>query len=278
MLHPLCDKHVALRRRLCNLPAMPMLLITLFFVTAVLYAAVGFGGGSTYNALLVLHGADYRILPAIALACNIIVVSGGVWRFSRAGHLSVSRLAPFLVASVPAAWIGGRLPISETLFVGLLGGALLLSGLRMIAQTPVEQSNAATATALPVALGTGGLIGLLSGLVGIGGGIFLAPVLYGLKWGTPRQIAAACSLFILANSVSGLAGQALKLQDTQALQLALPYWPLLPAVLVGGQLGSWASSQRLNPVLIKRLTAILILYVAARLLFRWSMMMCGSGG
>ena len=105
---------------------MSLILIALFALTAALYAAVGFGGGSTYNALLVLNGADYRVLPAIALACNIIVVSGGVWRFSRAGEITLARIAPFLLSSVPAAFLGGRLEVSETVFVGLLGGALLL--------------------------------------------------------------------------------------------------------------------------------------------------------
>ena len=110
---------------------MPPLLIAAFLITALLYASVGFGGGSTYNALLVLSGADYRVMPLIALVCNVIVVCGGIWRFARTGDLSARRLLPFLAASVPAAWIGGRTPISETFFVGLLGGALLLSGIRL---------------------------------------------------------------------------------------------------------------------------------------------------
>ncbi len=243
-----------------------------FFVTAILYAAVGFGGGSTYNALLVLSGTDYRILPSLALACNILVVTGGVIRFWRSGHISLKRLAPFLIASIPAALIGGRIPISETIFVGLLGGALLLSGLRLAFQPSPSSTDDATSTSTNPALSltVGGTIGLISGLVGIGGGIFLAPILYLTRWGTPRQIAAACSVFILANSLSGLTGQIIKLSDTAVLSLAKPYWPLLLCVFVGGQLGSWLATERLSPRIIKRLTAILILYVAARLLWRWS--------
>ncbi len=250
---------------------MPIYLIILFFVTAALYAAVGFGGGSTYNALLVISGADYRILPAVALACNIIVVTGGVWRFYKAGLLPVRAMLPFLVASVPAALIGGRLPVSETLFVGLLGGALLLSGLRLLVHT--ENGGAGLAARKPpisLALGVGGAIGLLSGVVGIGGGIFLAPVLYALRWDSPRKIAAACSLFILANSLSGLSGQIMKLSDTSLLALALPYWPLLPAVFIGGQIGSWLAAGGLNPKYLKRMTAVLILYVAVRLIYKWA--------
>lgn len=251
---------------------MPVLFAA-FLVTALLYASVGFGGGSTYNALLVMSGTDYRVLPAIALVCNVIVVSGGVWRFTRTGDLSLRRLMPFLAASVPAAWIGGRSPVSETLFIGLLGGALLLSGLHL-----AFQKRAETETLEPVAqsrnhrlfaAGIGGMIGLLSGMVGIGGGIFLAPALYFMRWGSPRQIAAASSLFILVNSLSGLAGQMMKLQDMALLSLAAPYWPLPIAVLIGGQAGSWLAGHKLDPDLIRRLTALLILYVAVRLIWRW---------
>ena len=254
---------------------MPITLPILFFLTAIFYAAVGFGGGSTYNALLVLNGTDYRILPAIALACNIIVVTGGVWRFSRAGELPARRMVPFLITSIPAAWLGGRLLVPETVFIGLLGSALLLSGLRLATmgepkpQAPDRSKTIAT-TSLPISAGVGGGIGLLSGIVGIGGGIFLAPVLYLMRWGTPRQIAGACSLFILANSLSGLLGQVMKLNDTEILSSAVPYWPLLVCVLIGGQIGSWLGSIGLKPVYIKKLTAILILYVAARLLWRWA--------
>lgn len=258
---------------------MTVLLACLFAITATLYAAVGFGGGSTYNALLALNETDFRILPAIALACNIIVVSGGVWRFSQTGHIQVRRLAPFLIASIPAAWLGGMLPISETVFVGLLGGALLLSGLRLVLQRQPRDTDGWT-RGVPtlLAIVSGGAIGLLSGLVGIGGGIFLAPVLYLMKWGRPQQIAAACSLFILANSLSGLTGQVIKLQDMALLELALPYWPLLVAVFAGGQVGSWAASRHMKPVWISQLTAILILYVAARLLYRWIGLMGWNSG
>ena len=250
---------------------MSLILIALFFITAALYASVGFGGGSTYSALLVLSDTDYRILPAIALACNIIVVTGGTFRFARAGQLKLGQLVPFLVTSVPLAWVGGRLPVSETLFMGLLGSALLLSGLHLTFQKTEggnEHRYSVDSPPLALALCAGAGIGLVSGLAGIGGGIFLAPILYMLRWGQPRQIAAACSFFILVNSLSGLSGQLLKLQDTMLLQALIPYLPLLPAVLIGGQIGTWLALRGLNPTLIKRLTAILILYVAVRLLWR----------
>ncbi len=249
---------------------MPVVLIFLFFITAVLYASVGFGGGSTYNALLVLHGADYRILPSIALLCNMIVVTGGVWRFAKAGHLRLARLAPFAALSIPAAFIGGRLPVSETVFVGLLGLSLLAAGLRLAFDRNATAVKEETGNAkLWTGAAVGGGIGFLSGIVGIGGGIFLAPVLYMIRWGGPREIAAACSFFILVNSVSGLAGQLTKLGDLGLLSGFAEYWPLFPAVLIGGQIGSRLGSAGFKETTIRRLTAVLILYVAARLLLRW---------
>lgn len=248
-----------------------MFLVLSFFITAVLYAAVGFGGGSTYNALLVLAETDYRILPSIALLCNLIVVSGGAYRFARAGHVDLKRIMPWIVTSVPAAWLGGYLKISEELFVGLLGFSLLAAGLRMLwpekPKQDVSKSMINQARFLPSAIGAG--LGLLAGMVGIGGGIFLAPVLHLLRWDGAKSIAATCSVFILANSFAGLAGQMMKLSDMERAGHILEYWMVFPAVLIGGQIGSYMGAQRLNPGTLRFLTAVLILYVAVRLLWRW---------
>lgn len=251
------------------------LLVALFAVTALLYASVGFGGGSTYNALLVIHGTDYRILPAIALICNIIVVTGGVWRFSAAGLLRVRRIAPFIVSSVPLAWLGGRLPVSEAVFVGLLGGSLLVAGVQLLRgpQAATTAENAAMrqgAGATLVAVLAGGALGFLAGVVGIGGGIFLAPLLYFMRWGTAREIAAACSFFIFVNSLSGLAGQLAQIGEARLAPSLAAYWPLFPAVLIGGQIGSRLGALNIPETLIKRLTAALMIYVALRLLWRWA--------
>ncbi|MEZ5893595.1 MAG: sulfite exporter TauE/SafE family protein [Parvularculaceae bacterium] len=248
---------------------MPLLLVLLFFVTAALYASVGFGGGSTYNALLVLYGADYRILPSVALLCNIIVVAGGAYAFARSGNINLSRLAPFMLASVPAAWAGGRLPVSETLFIGVLGFSLLAAGLHLALDRSRDVDSEIRKTSPALAFGVGGGIGFLSGLVGIGGGIFLAPILYLIRWGKPKEIAGACSVFILVNSFSGLAGQLMKLSDAGAVDMIKEYWLLFPAVLIGGQIGSRMANRALSSLTIKRLTAMLILYVAARLIWRW---------
>ncbi|MBC2778141.1 sulfite exporter TauE/SafE family protein [Parasphingopyxis marina] len=246
----------------------------LFALTALLYAMVGFGGGSTYNALLVLHGTDYRILPSIALLCNIIVVAGGSWRFWRAGHVSVARILPWIVISVPAAWLGGRIMVSEVVFIGVLGGSLLVAGLQLAFESKrAVEADAIRPVSRPVSYGVGGGIGFLSGLVGIGGGIFLAPVLYLLRWGSPREIAGTASVFILVNSLAGLAGQMMKLESSfgvaSACEMLQAYWPVFPAVLIAGQIGSRLGSARIPPLAVKRLTAALILYVALRLIWRW---------
>ncbi|MCA8889597.1 MAG: sulfite exporter TauE/SafE family protein [Parvularculaceae bacterium] len=248
---------------------MPLFLIALFFITAALYASVGFGGGSTYNALLVLSGADYRILPAIALCCNIIVVAGGTYAFTQSGNLRLGRIAPFLITSIPAAWAGGRIPISETVFIGALGFSLLAAGLHLALDRNRDLDGGMKAAPAAIAWIVGGGIGFISGLVGIGGGIFLAPVLYLIRWGHPKEIAGACSVFILVNSISGLVGQLMKLGDGDALSMIGGYWMLFPAVLIGGQIGSRLANFGLSSLTIKRLTAILILYVSIRLLLRW---------
>ena len=250
---------------------MPLLPI-FFFVTALVYASIGFGGGSTYNALLVLGGEDYRHIPAIALICNIIVVSGGAWRFSADGHTRLSRLWPWLMASIPAAWLGGRLEVSESVFTGLLGASLLFAGIRLLSNR--RQSEVASVNhpkgPLFFAFGAGGLLGLLSGIVGIGGGIFLAPILYFLNWGRPKEIAAACSLFILVNSLAGLLGQSTKLAASDDIPTLLQHWPLFIAVLIGGQIGARLGASRIPPGFIQTLTGILIVYVALRLLYRFA--------
>ncbi|MEL7016046.1 MAG: sulfite exporter TauE/SafE family protein [Pseudomonadota bacterium] len=256
---------------------MVWLLALLFFVTALLYAAAGFGGGSTYNALLVVYGTDYTILPVIALICNIIVVAGGVVTFHRHGHLHAARLAPYLAASIPAAWLGGRLPVPEALFVGLLGLLLVANSLAMIVTRGVPDHTAATmpqTKGFDIRLAAIAMaIGFLAGLVGIGGGIFLAPVLYRLNWGSPKAIAASASLFILMNSAAGLFGQLMKAPLADIMDGLSSYLYLFPAVALGGLSGSLLANRVLPDAIIRQLTALLLFCVGARLLWRWVQMM-----
>ena len=251
---------------------MPLLILTaLFLVVAVAYSAVGFGGGSSYNALLVLSGMDYRLVPAIALSCNILVVTGGVIHHVRACNLSFGQLLPFVLLSVPMAWLGGRMPVAEQVFVGLLGFSLLVAALQMIRQTPgaLPEHGLGTVQYWFISSGLGGAIGLLAGITGIGGGIFLAPVIYLLRLAPPRTVAGITSGFILVNSIAGLAGQMMKAGAHSPLDGWLDAWPLFIAVIAGGQIGSRLGAYRLPEAWIKRLTALLILYVALRLVWRW---------
>lgn len=255
---------------------MPVL-AALFLVAALLYGAAGFGGGSTYNALLVLAGTDYRAVPVIALACNILVVTVGSWRFSRSGHVDWQRIWPLFILSVPAAWIGGRLVVAETIFTGLLAMSLLVAGLLMLWQPLWEKAASPSIRSRWVEPVAGGLLGFLAGMVGIGGGIFLAPLLYMLRWGPPKAIAGTCAVFILANSLSGLGGQLAKGSDGAAGQALATYWPLFPAVLIGGLIGSTLGSGRLDSKYVRILTALLILYVAIRLAIRFYGETLGAG-
>jgi uncharacterized protein len=240
-----------------------------FFATALLYASVGFAGGSTYTALLLLVGVGQKTLPIISLICNLIVSTGGSIRFARAGLVPWRRLWPLLAVSVPAALIGGMLPVSKTVFVILLGGSLIVAGILLLFQRePRERGDEARRFALlgPVIAAP---LGLLAGIVGIGGGIFLAPVLHLIGWDRAKRVAASASVFILANSVAGLVGQLIKSGSDVATWMAvLAYWPLAVAVLIGGQIGSRAGVQIMPPTLLRRLTALLIIFAATYLLWK----------
>lgn len=245
--------------------AVPALLALAFLVTALLYASVGFGGGSTYSALLALSGLDYRLLPLISLACNIVVVAGSSVRFARAG-LTPWRKAMVIVAlGAPASFLGGLIPVKEATFLTLLGAGLVLTSLTMLIPVRENEGGAPLRIArwMPLAAAP---LGFLAGLVGIGGGIFLAPLLHLVRWDAARGIAATASLFILVNSLFGLGGQMVKNGPGlfgQALGAALP---LLVAVVIGGQIGSLMAARLLPPKWIRWLTAGLVLVVGARLL------------
>ena len=248
---------------------MPIWLIPAFLGTALLYASVGFGGGSTYNALLALAGVDYRVLPAIALTCNIIVVIGGTWRFHRAGLLPWRRALPLVLVSAPFAGLGGLTPITETAFLALLATSLFVAGLALLVQRerPLETAPAQQDRKTGFAdLLTGAGVGYLAGLVGIGGGIFLAPYLHMTRWAAAKQIAATASLFILINSITGLAGQLGKLGSTGALPEVAGYWPLALAVLIGGQIGALVSS-RLPDRLLKTVFGVAVLFIGIVYIF-----------
>ena len=179
-----------------------IILSILFFVTAILYSSVGFGGGSTYLALLFIWGVPYFIFPLIALACNIVVVSGNCFNYIRAGNLNLKLLIPYLIGSIPLAFIGGSLPVEKKFFEILLFLVLAVAGVLLLFNFKSYKEKEESYRKIPLVISVlvGGILGFISGVVGIGGGIFLSPILFLMRAGKPKHIVTSASLFILINS------------------------------------------------------------------------------
>ena len=241
-----------------------IILSILFFVTAVLYSSVGFGGGSTYLALLLIWGVPYFIFPLIALSCNIIVVSGNCFNYIRAGNLNLKLLIPYLIGSIPLAFIGGSLPIEKRLFEILLFLVLATAGILLLLNFRAYDDKEKSYRKVPIIISIliGGVLGFISGVVGIGGGIFLSPILFLIRAGKPKHIVTTASLFILINSFSGIMGQITK---NAVLNEISNYWYLLLIVLVGGQLGNFLNLKIFPTRILVLVTAGLILFVAIRM-------------
>ena len=240
------------------------ILSILFLITATLYSSVGFGGGSTYLALLLIWGLPYNVFPIIALSCNIIVVSGNCFNYIRAGNLNVKLLIPYLIGSIPLAFIGGSLPVEKKIFEILLFAVLLIAGSLLLINFKSYDDKKESYRNIPyfMSIIIGGILGFISGVVGIGGGIFLSPILFLLKVARPKHIIVAASLFILINSVSGIIGQ---LTKNLILTEVQGYFYLLIAVLIGGQIGNYLNLKIFTSKLLALVTASLVLFVAIKL-------------
>ena len=240
------------------------ILSILFFVTAILYSSVGFGGGSTYLALLLIWDVPYYIFPVIALFCNVIVVSGNSINYVRAGNLSLRLIIPYLIGSIPFAFLGGSINIDKYIFEILLFFVLSVAGILLLINSnsfkseniKIKEINNFTSILI------GSILGFVSGIVGIGGGIFLSPILFLMKAGYPKQIATTASLFILINSISGILGQ---LTKENVINDILNYWPLFIVVLLGGQLGNFLNLRFLSNKILAVMTSLLVIFVAIRL-------------
>ena len=239
----------------------------LFFLTAILYSSVGFGGGSTYLALLLIWDIPYLFFPVIALFCNIIVVSGNCFNYIKAGNINFKILLPYLVASIPLAFIGGSLTIDRRFFEILLFIVLTLAGTLLCLKNNTFSEKKEAYKEIPkiVSILIGASIGFISGIVGIGGGIFLSPILLLIRADSIKNITTAASIFILINSISGLAGQ---LTKVSVISEIYSYWFLFLLVLLGGQLGNFLNLKAFPSRILTLVTAALVLFVAVRIGFK----------
>ncbi len=243
-------------------------IILLFFTIAILYASVGFGGGSSYLAVLALTTMAFSQIRATALLCNIVVVTSGTFMYAKHGYYNWKKVAPLVLFSIPMAYLGGYLKISQHFFFLLLGITLLVAAISMWFSKIISEMHikSTSKTTFLKDGAFGGIIGFISGMVGIGGGIFLAPLLHLTKWDTPKKIAATASFFILVNSIAGLLGQYQNIHFTIQRNLTIV---LLFTVFIGGQIGSRLSNQKLPPFFIKKMTAVLIALVGLKILLKY---------
>ena len=240
------------------------ILTIFFFITAILYASIGFGGGSTYLALMLIWDIPFYIFPIIALICNIIVVTGNSINFLRTKNTNLSLLTPYLIGSVPFAFFGASISINKGLFEILLFFVLIIAGIFLLLENKSFDKDKITIRQIPKILSIliGSIIGFISGLVGIGGGIFLSPILFLMRAGYPRHITSTASLFILINSIFGVAGQ---LTKDIVFNEFLSYWPLFISVLIGGQIGSFLNIKFLSNKILALMTSFLVIFVAIRM-------------
>jgi len=245
-----------------------MIILTIFFfITAIFYSSIGFGGGSTYLALMLIWDIPYYIFPIIALICNIIVVTGNSINFLRTKNINITLLTPYLIGSIPFAFLGASISINKDLFEILLFFILLIAGIFLLLESKSFNKDQIVIRQVSkvISIFIGSIIGFISGLVGIGGGIFLSPILFLLKAGYPKHITSTASIFILINSIFGVVGQ---LTKDIVLNEFLNYWPLFIAVLVGGQIGSFLNIKFLSNKVLVLMTSFLVIFVAIRMGFR----------
>jgi uncharacterized membrane protein YfcA len=240
-----------------------LLLSLLILFAAALYSSVGHGGASAYLAAMALFGLAPAVMKPTALCLNLLVASLGTYRFWRAGFFSWRTFLPFAAASVPFAFVGGALTLPAGVYKPVVGVVLLFAAVRLFMHArAIAREGEARLPPLWVASLLGAGIGFLSGLTGVGGGIFLSPILLLMNWADVRRTAAVSAAFILVNSAAGLLGN---LASVKSLPAALPY--LAVAALVGGLVGSELGSRRLPPLAVRRLLSLVLVIAGVKLIF-----------
>jgi len=231
-------------------------LYPLIFLVAIVYSSAGFGGASGYLLVMSFFELPIEVMASTALVLNIVVASISFSSYLRAGYFRLSLLFPFLT-SIPAAFLGGLLKISEQTYFTLLYLVLTYLGLRMIAFPTLSERPNWTPRPIPLWLSllVGTIIGLLSGMLGIGGGIFLSPLIVLMQWGTVKQAAASAGAFIALNSLSGLLGRVAS--DTFSLgEFGLP---LLAVGIAGALIGSHMGAMRFSQAGVRRALGLILL-------------------
>ena len=235
-----------------------VLLVLAIAVVAFLYSSVGHAGASGYIAVMTLASLSPAVIKPSALVLNILVASIGSWQFHRAGHFRWSLFWPFAVLSIPMAFVGGYLNLPTHLFKILIGAVLLFSAAYFFWKPGADEVR--TSPGKPVAIASGGVLGLFAGLTGTGGGIFLTPLLLVMRWARTKNASAASAVFILVNSISGLAGNA---ASTKSIPLLVV--PLAVAAVIGGTVGSYFGSRHFPTTTIKRLLAVVLVIAGLKL-------------
>lgn len=239
-----------------------LLLCLAIAVVALLYSSVGHAGASGYIAVMTLFSLAPTVIKPAALVLNILVASITSWQFWRAGHFSWRLFWPFAVASMPLAFLGGYINLPTHAFKILVGLVLLYSAVRFFFETKTRNDEEAAPPSKPVALSVGAGLGLLAGLTGTGGGIYLTPLMIFMRWARTKMASAVSALFILVNSISGLLGNV-----SSTRQLPWFALPLISAAVLGGSVGSYLGSRQFSPVFIKKLLAVVLTIAGLKLIF-----------
>ena len=238
------------------------MLTLLILLIALLYASVGFGGGSGYLALMGLFNIDPAVMKPTALALNILVTTIGTYKYSRAGYFSWKLFLPFAITSIPFAFLGGRLNLNGDIYKGIVGALLLYAALRIFFTSRIADTKPISAPPLWIALLSGGMIGFISGITGVGGGIFLSPLVLLMGWATPKETAGVATVFVLVNSISGLTGH---WSSTLSLPPQILYWGI--AVILGGWIGAEYGSRKLANPLIRKVLALILFLGGVKMFF-----------
>ena len=236
-----------------------LLIIFAIFLVAILYSSVGHGGASGYLAVMALLAVAPEITRPTALALNIFVATIGTIQFYRAGYFSWQTFLPFAITSIPFAFVGGMITLPTTAYRMILGAVLVAAAVRLAwnlkSDVEIREPN------IVVALLVGAIIGLLSGLVGVGGGIFLTPVLLLMSWSDTKTAAGVSAMFILVNSIAGLAGN-----YSQLMRLPSNVWVWVLAAVVGGVIGSTLGAKRFDSLTLRRVLAVVLLFAGVKLI------------